>query len=303
MNKQEAVDMMTRYYRNPNPTPEDEFLFVEGVSYLIRVYHNPEDMHNLAFYYLEKRDFKLEQKYLEMAAEYGLDSAFEELGYMWYYGQTGTVDMKKAFEYFSIGAQSKDDIMRIACELKIADMYHFGYYVEKDEKKYREIIERIFREAMHPQSLISRYHVAPLHEIAYRIAGIRMEDGEEEEALKLIEMARETTARILRDTIFWGNVEVMDNIVCMQHQIVDIPVWQYDIFDLFFVAKEPCVVVFYYLGAQYRIEVVSDEEGTAIRFLGKWYRDARDFFENARLAGKRIAYLYRDFYCLDVLAA
>ena len=178
-----AMSFISDYYHNDNPTEEDKFLFVEAMLFLIHTFHKPEDMHNLAFFYLEERRFDLEVKYLEMAAEYGYGPAIEELGYIWYYGQTGSVDYKKAHRYFEIGAGSADDIVRTSCRYKLADMYHYGYFVEKDEEKYRSMIEALYEEISDPSGLIDLYSLSylPFPDIAYRLAGIRIEQGRKEE--------------------------------------------------------------------------------------------------------------------------
>ena len=94
MTRSEANRYISDYYYNNNPSEDDKFLFVEAHRFLIDTYHDPRDMHNLAFFYLEQRRHDLEQKYLEMAAEYKYPPALEDLGYIWYYGQNGEVDYK-----------------------------------------------------------------------------------------------------------------------------------------------------------------------------------------------------------------
>ena len=97
MTHAEAMKYISDYYRNDNPGDDDRFLFEEAQRYLIETRHDPRDMHNLAFFYLEQRRHDLEQKYLEMAAEYKYPPALEELGYIWYYGQNGKVDYTDQF--------------------------------------------------------------------------------------------------------------------------------------------------------------------------------------------------------------
>lgn len=95
MNRHEALSFISAYYRNQNPGDDDKFLFEEAHGYLIKTYHDPRDMHNLACFYMEERRHDMELKYLEMSAEYDYPPALEELGYIWYYGQTGEVDYEK----------------------------------------------------------------------------------------------------------------------------------------------------------------------------------------------------------------
>ena len=58
MTRFEAIRIISDYYYNDNPTDEDKFLFVEAQLFLIHTYHNPEDMYNLAWFYLEERRFE-----------------------------------------------------------------------------------------------------------------------------------------------------------------------------------------------------------------------------------------------------
>ena len=135
-----ARQMLREYYEISNPTEDDEFRFVEALEYLIGSTKDPKYMCELGWFYCSKKRFDLEVKYLEMAAEYGYLPAFEELGYMYYYGQHGVTDYEKAFKYFSMGADEPDNVDNLWCRYKLADMYHNGFYVEQDEKKYRELI-------------------------------------------------------------------------------------------------------------------------------------------------------------------
>ena len=101
MTTQQARALVAQFDENKKITPEDEFVFVEAMNFLIEEEHNPRDMMWLGGYYYEIKQFDLALKYYEMAASYDYDEAYECLGYIWYYGRTGERDYKKAFEYFS----------------------------------------------------------------------------------------------------------------------------------------------------------------------------------------------------------
>ena len=59
---------------------------------------------------------------------------YECMGYIWYYGRTGERNYKKAFEYFSTMMEKEN----LVATCKIADMYKNGYYVEKNQEKYKD---------------------------------------------------------------------------------------------------------------------------------------------------------------------
>lgn len=299
----EARGFITDYYSDDNPTDEAFFLFEEAMLYLINTYHNPRDMHNLAFAYLSQRRFDLECKYLEMAAEYDYSPSLEELGYIWYYGQTGTVDYEKAFKYFSRGLECDDEVIRVYSGYKIADMYHNGFYVEKDDAKYKSMIENLYDKITHPEKLESVHQVEffPMPDIAYRLAGIRVEEGKNDEALKLLSKAkRQLEEDIRNDPSWWGNIEVMEKVVMLTDEISTQDKNRLDIYDLFWISKKECKVAFLYNNRRFIIDVVEGTEGNAIKFENKWYRSAKDFFEKAEIGARKIVYLYDELFDMEV---
>ena len=140
MTVEEARQIARDFDENKKFTKEDEFAFIEAMNFLIEELHDPSDMMWLGGYYYELKHFDLALKYYEMAAAYDYDEAYECLGYIWYYGRTGEKDYKKAFEYFS----KMMDKGHLQATYKVADMYKNGYYVQKNQKKYEEIIENLY---------------------------------------------------------------------------------------------------------------------------------------------------------------
>lgn len=88
------------------------------------------------------QDFKKAAELYLIADRLGNANATCNLGYIYYYGRTGEVDYEKAYLYFSKSA------MRDKCEnslYKIGDMYRNGYFVAKDEKAAFEIYMNAYR--------------------------------------------------------------------------------------------------------------------------------------------------------------
>ena len=131
MTVEEARKIAKEFDENRNPSEEEVFLYTEAMGFLIEELHDPDDMLALGGYYYEQKQFDLALKYYEMSASYGYDPAYECLGYIWYYGRTGTRDFKKAFEYFSLLMEKGYPV----AAYKVADMYKNGYYVEKNQEK------------------------------------------------------------------------------------------------------------------------------------------------------------------------
>ena len=92
MTIKEARDIVNEFDERDNPSEDDIFLFTEAMNFLIEEERRPQDMMYLGGYYYELKNFDLALKYYEMAATYDYDPAYECLGYVWYYGRTGTRD-------------------------------------------------------------------------------------------------------------------------------------------------------------------------------------------------------------------
>jgi tetratricopeptide (TPR) repeat protein len=278
-------------------------MFEEAMSFLIETYHDPASMHNLAFHYLEKRRHDLELKYLEMAAEYDFPNSLEELGYIWYYGQTGEVDYKKAYEYFERASKCDNDSVVAWSRHKLADMYHNGYYVEKDEARYRQIVEELYADMTEPDGKYYRHFFGgmPYADVAWRLGKIRAEEGRVEEALVILEKARKVLSEDIRSNpSWWGNIEVMDDITTLANEISSEDKARLDIYDLYWISKNICKVAFLYNDRRFIIDITPGEEGNIIGFDNKWYRNARGFFEKAEIDGKKIVFIYDEICDMEV---
>ncbi len=283
-----ALKELQDYYGTDNPTEDDEFGFTEALGYLIDQTKDPRYMYELGWFYCSKKRFDLEIRYLEMAAEYGYIPAMEELGYMWYYGQHGQKDYDKAFYYFSKGAELDESGGGLWCKYKLADMYRYGCAVEKDEDKYREMIEEAYEQVRDPKLLND-----PFPEIAYRLAGIRAAQGRKDEAIKLLEDAKDFMAERLAVEAFWGHIEVMGRIVCFLYELIKIDRDDVDLYDLFYLTEKPGRYDLAFRGGKYEIEAVEDDDGTrALKFGGKWYRSFADLCQKAELNGEKLTSVY-----------
>jgi hypothetical protein len=176
-------------------------------------------------------------------------------------------------------------------------MYHYGYYVGKDEARYKGIIERLFLEMSHPEDLRTVVDMEFICEpsLDVRVAEIRLEQGRHAEAVKLLRRARAIFAEYLRSNpSWWGNIEEIENVVMRLHEnSID---WEdgIDLYELFWLAREGLSMSFCYQKCRFKVECLEDEGGIAIRFNNRWYRDTRDFFEKAKIGGRPLTALYND---------
>ena len=298
MTIEEAKQMMRDYYNNNEKrTVADEYAFIEAMEFLIEETHDPVYMHDLAWYYCTKKRHDLELEYMELAASYNYGPAFCELGYMWYYGQHGHKDYKKAFEYYSKGAECPEYSTSMYCKYKLADMYRFGCYVEKDEARYRTIIEEAFEDIR----LNVHYTNEPYPEIAYRYACIKIEDGKYEEAANILISAKNFMADRLLHDFFWGHLEVMGRIIRTLYSVIDFDEEFFDFYDLFYLMDGDNKVEFYYKDKKQELIIEKGEETCNVCFNGKWFQTPEDFYAEAKVDDKLIMTQYDELYGFKVV--
>ena len=274
----EAKIIVDRFHQNNGQYTEEEFfLYTEAAQFLIRETQDPFYMAALGGEYYGMKKYDLALKYYGMAAEYGNEFALMGLGYIWYYGRTGTVDYEKAFNCFF---KVKNDIN---AKYKIADMYKNGYYVEKDEKKYREIIEQLYKEYYHSTD---DWNDAS---IALRLGKIRADEGKIDEAIQLLSEAKESLMWCTSENAFFGSYSLMQGVIEKLYELKPLDTADMNFFDLYELLKKPTKVKFTYYGKKHIIESSEEEDGTiAVCFDGKWYHTINDMMMNAKINGELV---------------
>lgn len=288
----EARRIERAFYDNPKPTEDDVFIFTEAMDYIIQSTKDPQAMMSLGGYYYDDRKFDLALKYYEMAAEYKIDSAYECLGYIWYYGRTGTKDYEKAFNYYKLAK----DAGNIVAAYKLADMYKNGYYVEKDYDAYCRIIEELY-----PKVKNSNYLGDPLPEIFTRLARIRTEQGRTGEAVQLYYSAKDFLAQRISYNAFFGYLNIMMWLEDDLYKLVDFNNDSFDLYDLYHLAKAPVKVKFYFDEEEQEWEVVEENGELVIRFNDKWYKTREDFFAKACIDDLPLTHIYDALYGFEVV--
>ena len=292
MTIKEAKQMIIDAYSNYSLPEENKIQFIEALEFLIEETHDPEHMMHLGGIYYEDRYYDLALKYYEMAASYDHTPAYECLGYIWYYGRTGEVDYKKAFEYYSRAAERGNT----TAAYKVADMYKNGYYVEKDYDRYCKTIEKLYRKVKNTRLLDNE----PLPEIYLRLSVIRREQGRTEDAVRLLFEARSYLEELLMYNPFWGSLRNMEWLIADLYEMIDCDMTDLKLFDLYHVLREPRKVTFKYEGKIYEVESVEEDGRIIVRFGDKWYRSVREFFDKACIGDDRIATLAWDIYEMEV---
>lgn len=291
MTVDEAKRIARSFDENKQVTEEDVFMFTEAMNFLIETLHDPGDMMYLGGYYYEQKKFDLALKYYEMAATYDYAPAYEGLAYIWYYGRTGERDFKKAFFYFSKLMDRGDPV----ATYKIADMYKNGYYVEKDQAKYEEIIEQLYPEVKDMHNVFD-----PVPEVFTRLARIRADQGRKKEAIELYLYAKVFLAQRIRRNAFFGNLSIMKWLIDALYELIDFDPEEFDFFDLFYLLKSPHKITFFYKKEKQDLECVMEENAAVVCFNGKWFRSRDDFFKDACIGDRKLTSIYRDLYGFKV---
>ena len=292
MDSIKAKRIIDHYYRKGNPTDSDKFLYIEALGYLIETENDPRFMMELGGYYYGVRKFDLALRYYEMAADLDYLEAYSCLGYVWYYGRTGVKDYKRAFEYFS-KCKEKGDMV---AAYKIADMYRNGYYVQKDMSKYKSIIEGLYRKVRRHDDLN-----APIPEIYTRLAKIRLDEDRIDEAVDLYIQAKFFLSQRISYNSFFGNLNIMDWLVNDLYQIIDFDDTDFDLFDLYYLMKNPVKVIFRYEQKKYTVESFQEDEACTVKFQDRWFRSVSDFISKAMINGESLTAINRLLYGFEVI--
>lgn len=286
MTVEEAKKLVEEFNENKRITEEDEFTFIEAMNFLIDELHDPSDMMWLGGYYYEKKLFDLALKYYEMAASYDYDYAYECLGYIWYYGRTGVKDYEKAFKYFSKMMEKGN----LQATYKVADMYKNGYFVEKNQKKYEEMIEELYPKVKNCNNVFD-----PVPEVYTRLARIRADQGNKREAVNLYFYAKDFLAQRIRFNAFFGNLNIMKWLIDDLYELIDFDPSFFDFYDCYYLLKTPHKITFTYNGEKQ--ELISEQDGTecAVCFNGKWFHGRDEFYKEACIGDDKLTSLYRKF--------
>lgn len=274
MNIRTAKKIIYEFYSIVNPTEEERFQYTEAVEYVLAQERSPILMTDYGGYYYAQKKFDLALKYYQMAADMGYLPAKVCLGYIWYYGRTGTKDYQKAFENFEFARQKGD----LVATYKVADMYKNGYFVEKDEAKYISMIESLYEKVKD-----SYFLGDPVSDVCTRLARIRMAQNRKEEAVELFRRAKDFLQRMIRQNPFFGELNVMEGLIRDLYSLVEFDESAFDIYDLYYLLQKPTRVSFFYKKRQYMMETKEEDGELVIYFEGKAYKDVSDLLARARI--------------------
>ena len=283
----EAKAIYKEYSEKSVLTPDEEFMLIEAMQFLVEETKETRWMVELGGYYYDQKDFDLALKYYEMADMYGDKWAPEGLGYIWYYGRTGVKDYDKAFHYYTKAMNNGN----LKSMIKVADMYKNGYSVDKDYDRYCEIIEKAYHKVKHAE-----YLNEPLPEVFTRLAAIRREQGRIDDAVDLYLRAKDFLAQRIMFNPFFGDLNIMKWLIDDLYELIPFDWSDMDMYDLYFALKVPCRIAFECDEESYVVETKEEGGAVSVKFGDKWFLDVGDFFRKAVINEDRITALYEECY-------
>ena len=271
-----AKQVLDDYYDLVHPQYEDDIQFINALEFLIQETNNPEYMVELGGWYYGQKQFDLAEDYYLMAAKLNYVDAYECLGYIYYYGRVGQPDYEKAFHYYKLAS----DQGNIVAAYKLADMYKNGYYVQKDYPKYVQIIKSLY-----PLLQGATNTFDPVPEVYSRLAKIYVEEGNEDQAIQLLLIAKEFQSQRLIYSDFFGDLTIIKHIVLDLYSLIQFDSDYMDLFDLYYVLQKPCKLALEINGEDYIIEAKYEDDLFYISMDDKNYEDVDQFFQNAMIHG------------------
>lgn len=287
-----SKQILDDYYDLTQPTYEDDIQLINALEYLIKETNNPEYMVELGGWYYGQKQFDLAEEYYLMAAKLDYNNAYECLGYIYYYGRVGQPDYEKAFHYYKLAS----DQGNLVAAYKLADMYKNGYYVQKDYPKYVQIIKDLY-----PKIQGATNTFDPVPEIYSRLAKIYVEEGNEDQAIQLLLIAKEFQSQRLIYSQFFGDLTIMKYIVNDLYSLIQFDPDYMDLFDLYYALQKPCKVAIKILGEDHIIEAKYEDGLFFICMDNKNYEDVDQFFLKAKINGEPISTQYVNVNYIEIL--
>ncbi|WP_295567671.1 tetratricopeptide repeat protein [uncultured Holdemanella sp.] len=289
---EKAQQILDDYYDLTQPKYEDDIALIHALEFLIKETNNPEYMVELGAWYYGQKQFDLAEEYYLMASKLGYNDAYECLGYIYYYGRVGHPDYEKAFHYYKLAS----DKGNLVAAYKLADMYKNGYYVQKDYPRYVQIIKDLYSKIQGATNTFD-----PVPEIYSRLAKIYVEEGNEDQAIQLLLIAKEFQSQRLIYSQFFGDLTIMKYIVNDLYSLIQFDPNYMDLFDLYYALQKPCKVAIEILGDDHIIEAKYEDGLFYICMDDKNYEDVDQFFQNAMIHDEPLYSQYVNVNYIEIL--
>lgn len=273
-------------------SPIQQQRYIDGMKFLIESKDDADCMWGLAGYYKDYGAIDDAMQYYELAIATGGPGPEGSIAWVWYNGDMGVRDYKKAFEYFSKSMESGS----LSSEYMVAQMYHKGQYVARDEARYERMIEDL---ASRPG--VSDSYEYPESEIYLSLAQIRKRQGKQAEAADLCLRAKARVVWYAEHIGVAFESELMGRIIDELYSLISFDEDTADIFDLYYLLKTPHKIKLRYEDQELSLESSEDEGRCAINFNGKWFRDRYEFYARATIGDRYIYSMCDDLYGIEVI--
>ena len=292
MNVEEAKWQLENLCMNPVEAETDEetgFIIDELCRY---IYEETKDTAYLLMRSgaIQKKNPELAKKIYELAIKSGDEHACLYLANIYYKGLLGKTDYEKAFEYYSRAALCKDKgtgtfdnpIMSVNKEarLMLAKMYKNGYFVQRNQEKYEELVDEVYEEIKDLQ----------WHDIRYACliakGKLELERGNIEQGIKLLFKGRGELCSMFACS---QDSEMIDELIDVNEAIyeqIDFDLNSLEAADLSELLKFPVKVSFRYDRKKHVINVIKEKDGLLIEFEKQHFRSAKDLILTAVMGEK-----------------
>jgi hypothetical protein len=283
----EAKEKIAKYCANPlRMNEEDCFILNELCKFVY------EETGDTTYLIVTSSKRITDPKYLEkiylLSIENGQECNCYLLANLYASGRLGSFDYEKAYEYYLRAAKTKkqgsgktmDDSVtdyHNTAKLKLAEMYKNGLYVKKDYDRYKKIVNEVYEEIRELEWYDYRY------EELFAKAKLELEEGNSEEGLEILYLAREELWRLLKYIQERSEYEFLDEMNSCLYRCQEIDYTEIGPEDITELLKKPLTISFLYDDIFYKIRSYKDGEDMVIEFEGDLYRDSIDFIMKARV--------------------
>lgn len=296
MTQPEAWKLIQYYYDNGR-REEDKSAFHKTCRFLMDEYGDTKAAITSGDDYYSDRDFVNARRNYQYAAERNEPYGYIGLGNLWHYGRCGTVDDQKAYECyqkavalltgredFIVNPDPKpvlkdedayDDLINAVYQ--IADLYREGSYVQQSFSIFSSLIRYLYDWMKEPE--IFDYYMP---EVELRMADATLHENPDDQnrALTYLDDARKRMCVRLEGDSFFGDYEVMKDIVNRIHDLKKPDTNDYDLYDLNVLIEKPCTVSFICQNQKY--EITREKDGK-IHDRNHIYASVNEWLQNAKI--------------------
>lgn len=296
---------LIQYYYDNGRREEDKPAFHKICRVLMHEYGDTKAAMASADDYYSDRDFENARRDYQFAVEKNAPYGYIGLGNIWHYGRCGTVDDQKAYvcyhkaiklltgrEDFIFNHDQKpvlkdedayDDL--ICAVFMTADLYRYGSGVKVSYSVFSSLIHYLFELMKEPD--VSTYYMP---EVELRMADIVLHDNpdDQSQAFTYLLDARKRMCSRLKGNSFFGDFDLMKEIVMKISDLALSDQNQTDLYDLWHIMKKPCTVAFICENQRYEITMDEDQK---IHDRNMTYDSLEEWFLQARIDGKAVSFM------------